>query len=124
MDDKVLTERIAGRFSCAKCGAGYNDTFKPTKVAGVCDVCQSTDFIRRKDDSADTVRERLLGVLPRYLAADRLLLCQGQPAHRRRHGADRGRDRRNRRDYRRNGLTAEMQGVVKPRRVDAPCVLG
>jgi adenylate kinase len=29
-------------------------------VAGVCDVCQSTEFVRRKDDSADTVRERLL----------------------------------------------------------------
>jgi adenylate kinase len=60
VDDKVLTERIAGRFSCAKCGAGYNDTFKLPKVAGVCDVCQSTEFVRRKDDSADTVRERLL----------------------------------------------------------------
>jgi adenylate kinase len=60
VDDKVLVERISGRFSCAKCDAGYHDTFKPTKTPGVCDVCQSTEFKRRKDDAPDTVRERLM----------------------------------------------------------------
>jgi adenylate kinase len=60
VDDKVLVQRISGRFSCGKCDAGYHDTFKPTKVAGVCDVCGSTEFKRRKDDAPETVRERLM----------------------------------------------------------------
>jgi adenylate kinase len=60
VDDKVLIERISGRFSCAKCKAGYHDVYKRPKVEGVCDVCQSTEFERRKDDAPETVRERLL----------------------------------------------------------------
>lgn len=57
--DEILVERIAGRFSCAQCGAGYHDTFKQPKVAGVCDVCGATEFKRRADDKAETVAKRL-----------------------------------------------------------------
>lgn len=57
--DSLLVERITGRYTCAKCGAGYHDTFKKPKVEGVCDVCGSTEFKRRADDNAETVKSRL-----------------------------------------------------------------
>jgi adenylate kinase len=60
VDDNQLVERIVGRFTCAKCGEGYHDRFKRPKVRGKCDVCQSTEFTRRPDDTADTVTRRLM----------------------------------------------------------------
>lgn len=59
VDPAALVERVAGRFACARCGEGYHDRFKPTKVEGVCDVCGASEFVRRKDDNAETVRARL-----------------------------------------------------------------
>ncbi|MBL8643734.1 MAG: nucleoside monophosphate kinase, partial [Rhodospirillaceae bacterium] len=57
--DERLLERLTGRFTCAKCGEGYHDKFKQPKKPGVCDVCGGTEFSRRSDDKAETVKTRL-----------------------------------------------------------------
>ncbi|MFU8825001.1 adenylate kinase [Yoonia sp.] len=59
VDDAEMVNRIAGRFTCGGCGEGYHDTFKAPTVAGVCDKCGSTDMVRRADDKAETVGQRL-----------------------------------------------------------------
>lgn len=59
VDEDALVERIVGRFTCAKCGEGYNEKYKLPKVEGVCDVCGSTEFKRRPDDNEKTVRDRM-----------------------------------------------------------------
>jgi adenylate kinase len=57
--DEELVKRISGRFTCANCAQGYHDDFAPPKVAGRCDVCGGEKFVRRPDDNATTVRDRL-----------------------------------------------------------------
>ena len=59
VDDAEMVTRISGRFTCAGCGEGYHDTFKATRVSGVCDKCGGTEMKRRADDNAETVVARL-----------------------------------------------------------------
>ncbi len=59
VDDELLVDRVSGRFTCAACGEGYHDSHKMPAVEGVCDKCGATEFKRRPDDNAETVRARL-----------------------------------------------------------------
>ena len=97
--DARLIERITGRFTCAKCGEGYHDTFKTPKNAGVCDVCGSAEFTRRADDNAETVKARLAAyhaqtapLLPNYEGQGLLKVVDGD------------------RDM--NGVTADLEAIL------------
>lgn len=57
--EEILIKRLSGRFTCAVCGATYNEYFKKPHHEGTCDVCGSHEFSRRADDTADRVAERL-----------------------------------------------------------------
>lgn len=59
VDDAAMVERVSGRYTCAKCGEGWHDTFKKPAQAGVCDNCGGTEMKRRSDDRADLVGARL-----------------------------------------------------------------
>ena len=84
VDDAALVERISGRYTCARCGAGYHDRFLKPQKAGVCDKCGATDFVRREDDKAEVVQRRLAAyhaqtapILPHYRDSARLVAVDG-----------------------------------------------
>ena len=54
---EFILERMTGRRVCPSCGASYHIKFNPP-ADGKCELCGS-DVVQRKDDTAETVRERL-----------------------------------------------------------------
>jgi len=87
VDEEALVERITGRFTCTRCGAGYHDKFHRPKTEGVCDHCGGTGFTRRADDNEETVRARLEAyrqqtapILPYYRGKGALRQVNGMAA--------------------------------------------
>ena len=56
-EDEIL-RRMSGRRVCEACGSSYNVEAIPPRVEGICDNCGGK-LIQRKDDTPETVRERL-----------------------------------------------------------------
>lgn len=87
VDDDRLVDRITGRFTCAGCAAAYHDTNKRPRVEGVCDSCGGSSFVRRPDDTAETVKHRLLAyyrstspLIGYYFAKGKLRTVDGMSA--------------------------------------------
>ena len=56
--DEVIAPRMTGRRVCGSCGASYHITANPPKTEGVCNSCGGA-LVIRKDDTLETVRQRL-----------------------------------------------------------------
>ncbi|MCT4634335.1 MAG: adenylate kinase [Firmicutes bacterium] len=58
VDPDLLVERAVGRRICKSCGATYHIKYNPSKVEGVCDLCDG-ELYQRSDDVAETVENRI-----------------------------------------------------------------
>lgn len=58
VSEETLLARLAGRWTCRKCGAIYHQMFNPPKVVGVCDKCGG-ELFQRADDTPETQRRRI-----------------------------------------------------------------
>jgi adenylate kinase len=56
--DDELVRRLGGRWICPNCGAIYQESSRPPKEAGKCDVC-GAQLTQRDDDKPETVRARI-----------------------------------------------------------------
>lgn len=58
LDRAELVRRLTSRRVCPSCKAVYNVSFRPPRVAGVCDAC-GAGIVQREDDTEATVLKRL-----------------------------------------------------------------
>lgn len=58
ISEEEILHRMGGRRVCEACGSSYNVEAVPPRREGICDNCGGK-LIQRKDDTPETVRERL-----------------------------------------------------------------
>ncbi len=82
-DDEIV-KRMSGRRICEKCGASYHTEYKKPTSENACDLCGGA-LVIRKDDEADTVKNRLKvyheqtePLKDYYKACGKLLCVEGQ----------------------------------------------
>jgi adenylate kinase len=84
VDDEALVNRITARSTCGDCGEGYNDISKPIPASGACAKCGGSEFKRRADDNAESLKTRLMAyyketspLIGYYYAKDKLTSVDG-----------------------------------------------
>ena len=84
VDDEALVDRITARSTCGGCGEVYNDNTKPIPADGKCTNCGASDFKRRADDNAESLKTRLMAyykqtspLIGYYYAKDTLSVVNG-----------------------------------------------
>ncbi len=60
VNQEAMVERVSGRMECDQCGMSYHETLDPPFLAGECDDCAGTEFVRRPEDQPEKVRARLI----------------------------------------------------------------
>lgn len=58
IEDETIVQRMSGRRTCKNCSRTFHIASNPPKEEGICDFCGGELGIR-KDDKAETVRDRL-----------------------------------------------------------------
>jgi adenylate kinase len=58
LSDDAIRERVASRITCAHCGASFSEKIHNVREGDACTSC-GEPLVRRRDDTAQTIGERL-----------------------------------------------------------------